>query len=617
MTNINKSTANDSRLGAVRASVLASAITAAFSSHAQTASTDATATKPEATIAVQQIESVNITGQRLDRYSAPDATTGNKTGTATRDIPASIQSIPAAALADQAVVNMNEAVRNVSGVQPVYGGGYGYADNYVIRGLRIRFLRDGVGDGPSLVGYARSFSDVESIDVLKGPGSAVYGRAEPGGVINVVTKQPLFTPLATASVTAGSLNTVGAQADFNLALNDKFAARITGEYSNTDGIRGLDKKIIAGAATALWQFAPTHRATVKIERYDQKFVVDNFGIVGSRDGSPFAVDYRTRYYTPDNFVDQTINRATATYSGEINRDISVRATYRFDDRDLKFKRNALISFTSAGLIGARNQRSHQDAMNFQVAQFEATVASDLAGIKGKTLVGLELEKNRFDVRRTEFTFAGTLNPLDPKPEASNSGLPGRLIFDRKIGSDTKSIYVQHEASLGSFVKLRGGFRSDDVDASDVGVSTATPVAGQAGPLNLKFKKRLGSGQLGVVFQPTPTLSLYTGYSAGKFINIQSESTILSVEPESSKQIEAGVKWEAIKGKLNVTASVFDIKRRNYYVTLVPGGPSLPIGAQDGRGFELDVIGTIAPGLITHLLPGCRCPPTQSGQGGAR
>ena len=576
----------------LQVSLVASAVVAALATHAQTAPID----KPDAKPLVQHVEPITVTGQRENRYTAPDSTTASKTGTATRDIPASVQSIPAAALSDQAVVNMNEAVRNVSGVQPVYGGGYGYADNFVIRGLRIRFLRDGVADGPSMVGYARSFSDVESIDVLKGPGSAVYGRAEPGGVINVVTKQPLFTPLAAVSLTTGSRNTTSAQADVNGVVNDRFAVRVTGEYSNTDGIRGLEKKIVAGAVTALWQFAPNHRATVKVEHYDQRFVVDNFGIVGSRDGSPFPVDYRTRYYTPDNFADQTINRATATYSGDINRDLSVKATYRADDRDLKFKRNAVINFTSAGLIGSRNQRSHQDAMNFQVAQLEATLASDVAGIKGKTLFGVELERNHFDVRRTEFTFTGTLNPLDPKPEASNAGLTGQLIFDRKISSDTKSLYAQHEASIGSMVKLRGGYRMDDVDASDVGVSTATPVSGQAGPLNLKFGKRLGSGQFGAVFQPNKALSLYAGYAAGQFINIQSESTILSVQPESSKQIEAGVKWDVIDGKLNVNASVFDIKRRNYYVTLTPGGPSLPVGAQDGRGFELDVTGTVAPGV---------------------
>ena len=80
---------------------------------------------------------------------------------------------------------MNEVVRNVSGVQPIYGGGYGYADNYVIRSLRMKFLRDGVSDGPTFVGYARSFSDVERVEILKGPGSAIYGRSEPGGIIKL------------------------------------------------------------------------------------------------------------------------------------------------------------------------------------------------------------------------------------------------------------------------------------------------------------------------------------------------------------------------------------------------------------------------------------------------
>ena len=114
--------------------------------------------------------------------------------------------------------------------------------------------------------------------------------------------------------------------------------------------------------------------------------------------------------------------------------------------------------------------------------------------------------------------------------------------------------------------------------------------------SLRFKNRLGSGQIGVVFQPSSTLSIYTGYSAGKFINIQTESQSLSELPESSSQIEAGIKWDIIPNKLNLNIAAFKVKRRDYYITLIPGGNPTPTGAQDAKGFEIDINGEVAPGL---------------------
>jgi iron complex outermembrane recepter protein len=534
-------------------------------------------------------DTIIVTGER------EPASTASKTGTATRDIPASIQTLSAEAIEDQAGLVLNEVVRNVSGVQPIYGGGYGYADNYVIRSLRMKFLRDGVSDGPTFVGYARSFSDVERVEILKGPGSAIYGRSEPGGIINLVTKQPSFTPLANVSLTIGSRDTYNIQGDLSGPITSNLALRGTGEYSTTDGIRGLSKKIATGAVALLWNIADNQRLTAKGEIYRQDFIVDNYGIPAGFDGNPVNVNRNTRYYTPDNFVDQKIKRFTLSYSAEPVDALTLRATYRYDGRDLDFCRNALFTLNAAQQISSINQREHIDDSTFQIAQAEAVITSTLGGIKGKTLVGYEYQRDRFSTIRREFTFNNIQNLLAPSTVASAAGLTPRLIFDRELAADTHSVYFQHEAAIGELIRLRGGYRFDFANYTDVGVSTATPVAGQAGPLNRRFDETLQSGQIGVVIQPTSTLSFYGGYSRGAFVNIQTESTALSGEPETSNQIEAGVKWD-VTPKLNLNLAVFKVKRRNYNITLIPGGLTTPDGAQDAKGLEIDINGEILPGL---------------------
>ncbi len=523
------------------------------------------------------------------------ASTASKTGTATRDLPASIQTVPIEVVQQQGALVLNEVVRNVSGVQPIYGGGYGYGDNYVIRGLRMKFLRDGVADGPTFVGYARSFSDVERVEVLKGPGSAIYGRSEPGGIINLITKQPSFTPLGSISLTAGSRSTYDVQGDLSGPITSSLAVRATGEYSTSDGIRGLSKKIATGAVSLLWNISDNQRLTAKGEIYRQDFVVDNFGIIAGTNGAPLPVSYQTRYYTPDNKVTQDIKRFTLGYSAEPTDNLSVRATYRYDTRDLDFRRNGGVSFNAAGELTKATQRYQSDDTSFQIGQLEAVYESNIAGIKGKTLIGYEHERDRFDSVRNEYTFPEILDPLNPQPRASAAGLTPVLIYDRKIASDTNSLYIQHEAAIGDMIKIRGGYRLDWMKFSDVGASRANLVGGVAGPLNLHFTNRLGSGQIGAVFQPTKALSFFTGYSAGKFNNIQTESQSLTELPESSSQIEVGVKWD-ITPRLNLNVAAFKVKRRDYYVTLVPGGNPTPVGAQDAKGFEIDLAGEVLPGF---------------------
>ena len=139
-------------------------------------------------------ETIIVTGTR---YNDPVIRTGTKTGTDPRDVPASIVTIPDTVIRDQALRNLDNVLANASAVAPVLGGGYGFGDNYVIRGLPVRFLRDGLPDGSTNNGYHRTLADVASVEVLKGPGSALYGRAEGGGSIN---RQRAHQPLNGASM---------------------------------------------------------------------------------------------------------------------------------------------------------------------------------------------------------------------------------------------------------------------------------------------------------------------------------------------------------------------------------------------------------------------------------
>ncbi len=153
-------------------------------------------TQPEQPSADNQepIELV-VTGEQ-DGYRVPDATAGTRTDTPLRDIPFSVKVVPRQVLEDQKVQRVTDALRNVAGVGADQSSRSAF-DVYTIRGIPGRYFNNniiinGLRDGYTFT--AVDVANVEQIEVLKGPGAALFGQGQLGGTINVTTKQPLSTP---------------------------------------------------------------------------------------------------------------------------------------------------------------------------------------------------------------------------------------------------------------------------------------------------------------------------------------------------------------------------------------------------------------------------------------
>ncbi|MHC5826139.1 MAG: TonB-dependent siderophore receptor, partial [Nostoc sp.] len=164
----------------------------------------------------QPIELV-VTGEQ-DGYRVPNASTATRTDTPLRDIPASIQVVPRQVLEDQRAVRLQDALQNVSGVTE--GGNYGGTNSgsYIIRGFeQDGNFRNGFRDSDF---YTLSeIANLERVEVLKGPASVLFGQVQPGGIINLVTKQPLSQPYYAAEFTAGSYDFYRPTLDFSGPLN--------------------------------------------------------------------------------------------------------------------------------------------------------------------------------------------------------------------------------------------------------------------------------------------------------------------------------------------------------------------------------------------------------------
>ena len=224
------------------------------------------------------IEQITVEGTPIQRSAST-----TKMNIPLIDTPAAIQIIPRDIIEKQGARRLSDVMRNVSGVQSG-GDNAGRWDIFVIRGFRtLRIARDGFPPAMSLTnGQRLGLANVERVEVLKGPASVLYGAAEPGGLINVVTKRPEVEPRYSFTGKAGSFDFYNADIDLNqpLTKDGKLLARLNASYESADSFRDLFIKSEQTHLAPSLRWRPTARTTAdfdleyyKVERpYDTDFV---------------------------------------------------------------------------------------------------------------------------------------------------------------------------------------------------------------------------------------------------------------------------------------------------------------------------------------------------------
>jgi len=186
---------------------------------------------------------MTVTASPLDdtSYNVLDATTATKTDTPIMETPFGIQVVPQQVLKDQQVVRFNKALQNVSGVYFVPNS---VGDNAsILRGFQTgEYYLDGVRQlPPSHQTGFREIANIEQIEVLKGPASILYGRLEPGGLINLTSKQPLSTPYYALEQQFGSFDFYRTTLDATgpLMKDNTLGYRLNLAYENAGDFRDV------------------------------------------------------------------------------------------------------------------------------------------------------------------------------------------------------------------------------------------------------------------------------------------------------------------------------------------------------------------------------------------
>jgi len=548
----------------------------------------------------EELEPVVITAIRTTPLEATVSV--DKTGTPIQDVPRSIQVVPRDLIDAQGATRLRDTLSNVSGLSQGGQFAFGFYDRFVIRGLNASFLNDGLPDGTSdLGGYVHSLTGVERVEILKGPGSALYGSAQPGGTINLVHFRPSHTPSLSLSEQYGSHATTTTDASLSgptpIAHLD---ARLDGEYQRSDGFR--DQRSETAEVYGTLGFHPTsHDVLLRFEYHHLENRPDAIGLPfspPSGTGLPLNVPATNRYYTPFAFADQDIKRTFLSDAWRLNDQLVVHLRTAYSERDVDLARNAGGRLTAAGAtfsLTGRQLRAQTDHIHDFVAQAEPTWTFSTGTIAHTLVTGAEVRQiGSRTVRSTADlpNIADIYNPVIP--ETSLAALTFRCDATHSCNSAEliarfHGLYAIDQIDLSDRLKLRLSARENwfRTSAEGLAVIPSNPgsqhpcVPAQVNPCPfvpgqpVEWSDQSFSWDAGAVYFLTDGVSVFGGYANTVYpiFNTEEPQSVGQL-PETGTQPEVGLRvrhgsW------LSLSSTLYQTTRKNVFTLLLVPNPSGP------------------------------------------
>ncbi|HEY4158402.1 MAG TPA: TonB-dependent siderophore receptor [Polyangiaceae bacterium] len=562
--------------------LISAALAAPAVAQAQTAEQPAKKAAPEIEI------DVTAPARKEPSYATSTQVTATREERKVADLPLTVTAITHDAIDDRDAHRTNDVLMLAPGVQ--FFSGYGGTwDDYTLRGFHIwsaTTFRNGFLSGYSGAN-AIDVVNVERIEVIRGPASALYGPGLPGGAINFVTKRPSEQARSRVGISVGSFDTARAELDTTGPLSDGVLYRLTAAGDTSSGYRDFNtfRRYVINPVVSL-RLARDTWLLAEVQAYEEAYRADPYGvpqIAGNSQAFPVA----------RSFAEPALPLATT--SGQLGRvelfhELSPRWSLRvatqtqlgrYDEEALN---PALLDTDGRSLIRVlSNWQSHSADTALQVALRGKFATGSL---EHELIAGVDARREIVDYRiglsdpTVDPYVIDVFDPHYGSPLPSAPLPPGRL--DRWT-YESGGVYANDLVKLAPGLNLLGGARADTYRQT----SATSTLFDKAGEPAL-------TGRTGVVYQLIEQSALYGNLSTGFWpvLGIQGDGHVL--KPEHSFAWELGQRTSLGREQLTFDAVLFDIKNRNISV-IDPTNTNFQIqrGRAESRGVELALTARLA------------------------
>ena len=534
-----------------------------------------------------------------------------------QETPQSELTIDALTLWNAGAVDLNQALDLSSSVarQNNFGGLW---NSFALRGfvgdenLPSNYLVNGFNAGRGF-GGPRDLSGIESVEVLKGPRAALFGRGEPGGTINLVTKRPTFEKEGRLKLSAGSYDTYRTDLDWTSPLSDIIAVRIVGFYEDAESFRDTIETTKHGLSPSIaFHFNDQSQLVYELEYSEQEIPFDR-GVVSVNGKLGVIPESRFLGEPGDGPIDTEVLGHQLEFQHDFNDEWSVLLGFNFRDTSLE-------GFaTENGFFGSRQflQRDGENLTRFRrYRDYDATYRVFRAEISGRFATGeiqhrliVGMDADEFENDQV-FLRARGLAIDDSQPiedELARLGVTNQVInifnpvygayplpapdpnTDRLETQESVGLYLQDQISITDAFDLRLGARVDNYEQELVN-RRSNSVS--------DFSETRVSPQIGGVYKATDSISLYAVYGEN-FRPLSGATDDNDLEPNQSESMEVGVNFTLDGGALVGNFALFDIEQSNIS-TVDDAFNATAIGEAESQGIELDIYGNVTDNLSIWL-----------------
>ncbi|MFT9025668.1 TonB-dependent siderophore receptor [Acetobacter indonesiensis] len=538
-------------------------------------------------------EEISVTGYR----NAVKSSAGTKTDTPLIRTPQTITVITNAELQQRNALSLNQALTYVAGAMTnLRGGNVGRYDQMTIRGFTPALFLDGM----RLLGGVYStpqldFHRVDSVDVIKGPASVLYGNSSPGGLINENSKTPLDVRQNVVDFSAGNYNLVRGYADLTGPLDAKkhFLYRLIGGGEKSDGFVRLTRNLRYYISPEVSYVPDENTSITFIGSYQRDPKNGSYGgvpAIGSVLRNPNGQLPRNFYDGDPNYeiFDRKQGSVSTLIRHRFNDILSFKSNFRYQ-RMVQSYRQVYFSSLNPNMQSVRRGAGGSDENYGGLTLDNSFTAKFHTGfVRHTVLAGQDYFDNNGNYRMRFAQGAANgvpdLNLYHPtygyQWNDFVKNAPRTDVSQQQIGA-----YGQDQIEIGN-LNLMGSIRHDWYQQK----STSS---GSVSRLNQnKLTWRVGA-LYAFRFGLAPYFSYSTSFEPQTGANIYGTP----YKPITGRQYEFGLKYQPKGTKTILTVSAYDLARQNTLIT----DPSNPLNSIQGgevrtRGVEAEGRGEIIPGL---------------------
>ncbi|NVK56785.1 MAG: TonB-dependent siderophore receptor [Alteromonadaceae bacterium] len=520
-----------------------------------------------------------------------------------KELPQSVDVINEELLDSMGVLDLQTALKFTSGIasQNNFGGLW---DSFAIRGFAgdgnrpSGYLVNGFNTGRGFTGK-RDTSSIQSIEILKGPGSALYGRGEPGGTINIITKKPQFNEEGYLEGTVGSYDLYRLEGDYTNAVSKNVAFRANGAYEDAGSFRDeVDSKKIFFTPSLVYALSADTNVFYELEIIDQEADFDRGIAIPDNQFGVVPID--TFYGEPadgpmkiEGIAHQLSMQSKLNNNWSINGGVSYRdSSFEGFSTEPELSAGRQLLLVDGETLSRQRRYRDYDTTDLS-ARFELSGELTTGAISHHILMGADAydyEYHQFMNRWRTAWGAGdptySVDLLDPQYGQSQPEVgPTTDAFETQ---QAWGVYVQDQIDITEQLKVLVGIRFDDF-SQDVENRRTDALTLQ--------DQTASSPRVGAVYLPTDNLSFYLSYSEGFSPNSGVDNDGNAFEPEESESYEGGVKFTSDDESLVGTLAIFHAEKSNILATDPVNGGTIAIGAVESAGVEIDLDAVVTDAMV--------------------